>query len=92
MQPTRQLAQIGKYANIHGAAAASHHLSRKLKHPVSESTVKSIRKIYQEEVSKRKGIFIKTSREEKWKNSFTSGRPRHKASVILKGHASAMNF
>ena len=74
-----------KYANINGAAAAAYHFSRKLKHSVSESMVKSIRKVFQEEKKKRGDrIFIKTTREEMWKDSFIRGGPQHEASVRLK--------
>ena len=46
-------AKIGKYACQHGAAAAARHFTRKFKKTVSESTVKSIKKGYIEEVLKR---------------------------------------
>jgi len=51
---SKQRAQIGKYANIHGAAAAARYFSRKLKHPVQPTTVKSIQKAFREEVTKRR--------------------------------------
>ena len=37
-------AAIGKYASLNGVSAASRFFSRKLKHPVSTSTVLSIKK------------------------------------------------
>ncbi len=43
---------IGKYACQHGAAAAAHYFSRKLKNKVSESTVKSINQAYMGELRK----------------------------------------
>ena len=45
--------EIGKYACQHGAAAAARHFTRKLKKPVRESSVKSIKKGYIEELRKR---------------------------------------
>ena len=47
------LAEIGKYACQHGAAAAARHFTRKLKKPVRESTVKLIKKGYIKELRKR---------------------------------------
>ena len=47
-------ANIGKYACQHGAAAAARHFTKKLENPVSESTVKSIKKGYKEEMKKKR--------------------------------------
>ena len=46
--------QIGKYASQHGATAASRHFSSKLKKSVSRSTAKSLKKVYEEELRKRR--------------------------------------
>ena len=46
--------QIGKYASQHGATAASRHFSTKLKKSVSRSTAKSMKKVYKEELRKRR--------------------------------------
>ena len=46
-------AAIGKYATFHGVAPASCFFTRKLKHRVSETTVRSIRNAYDEMVKKR---------------------------------------
>ena len=46
-------AEIAKYACQHGAAAAARHYSRKLEKTISESTVKSMKKVYVEELQKR---------------------------------------
>lgn len=51
---SKERAQIGKYANVHGAAAAARYFSRKMKHPVQESTVKSIQKAFREETNRRR--------------------------------------
>jgi len=50
----KQHAKMGQYCIIHGASAAALYFSRKLQHRVSESTVKSIIKAYQEEQRKQK--------------------------------------
>ena len=42
-------AAIGKHAATNGVSAASRYFSRKLKHPVSVSTVMSIKNMYAEE-------------------------------------------
>ena len=44
-----------KYSNIHGAPAVSCYFTRTLKHSVNESIVKSIRKLFKLEESKRRG-------------------------------------
>ena len=46
--------QIGKYASQHGATAAARYFSSKLKQPVSRSTAKCIRKMYEVELRKRR--------------------------------------
>lgn len=48
-----QRSEIGKYSCQHGAAATARHFSMKLGSKVSESTVKSIKKAYLEELRKR---------------------------------------
>ena len=48
-----QRSKIGKYSCQYGAAAAARHFSKKLGSEVSESTVKSIKKAYLEELRKR---------------------------------------
>ena len=48
-----QRSEIGKYSCQHGAAATARHFSLKLRSKVSESTVKSIKKAYLEELRKR---------------------------------------
>ena len=48
-----QRSEIGKYSCQHGAAATARHFSMKLGSKVSESTVKSIKKAYLEELQKR---------------------------------------
>ena len=49
-------AVIGKYAKTNGLTAASRYFSRKLKHPVSISTVTSMKRMYvkEQEIRKRK--------------------------------------
>ncbi len=47
-------AVIGKYAAANGLSAASRYFSRKLKHPVSISTVASMKKMYAEELEIRR--------------------------------------
>ena len=49
-----QRARIGQYCAIHGPSATARFFSRKLKCRISDNTVKSIRKSYQEEQRKRK--------------------------------------
>jgi len=44
---------IGKYATFHGVAPALCFFTRKLKHRVSETTVRSIKNVYDEMVMKR---------------------------------------
>ena len=41
--------KIGKYASIHGVAAAARHFSRKLQKQIGETTVRSIRNTFHEE-------------------------------------------
>ena len=48
-----QCSDIARYACQHGAAAAARYFSKKLAKQVSESTVKSIKKAYIEELRKR---------------------------------------
>ena len=43
-------AQIGKYASSHGTTAATQYFTRKLKEPISKSTVQSIKKSYKQEL------------------------------------------
>ena len=45
--------EIAKHASQHGAATTARYYSRKLEKKVSESTVKSIKKAYVEELRKR---------------------------------------
>ena len=47
-------ADIGRYASQHGAAAASRHFTHKLGHPVSKTTVSSIKKAFVEETKKKR--------------------------------------
>lgn len=46
-------AKIGKYACQHSAAATARYYSRKLEKNVSESTLKSLKKVYLDELQKR---------------------------------------
>jgi len=50
----KQRARIGQYCAIHGPSATARYFSRKLKCSISDNTVKSIKKSYQEEQRKRK--------------------------------------
>ena len=45
--------EMGKYCCQHGAAATARHFSRQLRSKVSETTIKSIKKTYLEELRKR---------------------------------------
>lgn len=47
-------AKIGKYASIHGAASAARHFSKKLGSIISESTVKSIKADYLQEMKRKR--------------------------------------
>jgi len=68
---------MGKYCITHGASAAAQYFSRKLQHRVTESTVKSIKKAYQEEQQKRKRRGqhddIESLPEKKWGRGFLLG-------------------
>ena len=46
-------AEIAKYACMHGAAAAAQRYSNKLNEPISKSTVKTMKKQYEDELRKR---------------------------------------
>ena len=50
----RKSAKIGTYASIHGAAAAARQFSNKMGTTVSESTVKSIKSRYKDELRKQR--------------------------------------
>ena len=47
-------ADIGKYASLHGVTAAARYFSRKLGQTVSQTTVRSIRDSYNEEVKRKR--------------------------------------
>ena len=53
-----QHAKIGKYASIHGVAAAARHFSRKLQKQIDEMTVRSIRNTFHEESKKHRYLGV----------------------------------
>ena len=53
-----QHAKIGKYASIHGLAAAARHFSKKLQKQIGETTVRSIRNTFREESRKRRYLGV----------------------------------
>ena len=53
-----QRAKIGKYASIHGVAAAARHFSRKLQKQIGETTVRSIRNTFRKESKKRRYLGV----------------------------------
>ena len=50
----RKRAKIGVYACVHGAAAAARHFSNEMGTTVQESTVKSIKTQYKDELRKQR--------------------------------------
>ena len=70
-------ATIGKYAAANGLSAASRYFSKKLKHPVSISTVASMKKMYAEEreIRRRKSAGTGTDHQEITALQKKRGRP-----------------
>ena len=47
-------AEMGKYTSLHGVAVAARFFTRKFGHQVSETTLHSMKKAYQQEVSRKR--------------------------------------
>ena len=50
----RVRADIGRYACLHGNAAAARYFTRKLGHPIQASTIHSIKKAFKDERGKKR--------------------------------------